>query len=134
MKEELKSHIVNLYMLALSDGDFAQEELEVILKIAEDKGISKAEFQGIIANPTAITFHLPETFMDKIKLLFDFVKVILADNVIEDEEVTTFMRFCQKFEFSEDESKELFEWLIELGKQEISISDLEKEIEKLLNS
>ncbi len=116
MKTKIKSHIVNLYMLALSDGDFASEELEVILKIAEDKGFTKQEFEQIISNPT------------------EFVKVILADNVIEDEEVTSFMRFCRKFEFEEDESKELFDWLIELGKQEISTSDLEKEIEKLLNS
>ncbi len=134
MKQKLKSHIINLYMLALSDGDFASEELEVILKIAEDKGLSKEEFEQIITNPVGIDFHLPDTFMGKIKLLFDFVKVILADNVIEDEEVRSFMRFCQKFEFGEEESQELFDWLIELGKQDISSDDLENEVQKLLNS
>ncbi len=134
MKDNLKSHIVNLYILALSDGDFAKEELDVILKIAEDKGFSKTEFEQIIANPTAVAFHLPETFMDKIKLLFDFVKVILADNVIEEEEVVSFMSFCRKFEFGKEESKELFDWLVELGKQDISTDKLENEVQKLLNS
>ena len=73
--------------MALSDGYFAPEELEVILKIAQDKGISKEEFEEIISHPTGVEFHLPDTFMDKIKLLFDFVKVILADGVIENDEI-----------------------------------------------
>ncbi len=129
----MKSHIVNLYMLALSDGDFSPEELDVILKIAEDKGFSREEFEQLISKSDEIEFHLPDTFMKKIKLLFDFAKVILADNVIADEEKVTFMRFCRKFEFDEDESKELFDWLIELAKQDISTNKLENEIQKLLN-
>ncbi len=134
MKAKIKSHIVNLYMLALSDGNFAQEELDVILKIAQDKGFSKEEFEELISNPSGVEFYLPENFMDRIKLLFDFVKVILADNVIEDDEVTMFMNFCKKFEFGEDESKELFDWLVSLAKQQVSTEELDEEIKKLINS
>ncbi len=134
MKLTMKSHMINLYMLALSDGDFAPEELEVILKIAEDKGFSKAEFEQIILNPIGIDFQSPEKFMDKIKLLFDFVKVILADNIIADDEVKMFMRFCNKFGFGKEESKELFDWLIELEKHNTSAEELEEKINILINS
>ncbi len=134
MKEKLRSHILNLYMMALSDGYFAPEELEVILKIAQDKGISKEEFEEIISHPTGVEFHLPDTFMDKIKLLFDFVKVILADGVIENDEIDMFMRFCKRFQFADDESRELFDWLVQLAKKELSTDLIEEEIQNLLKS
>lgn len=132
MKEDMKSHIVNLYILALSDGDFAPEELEVILKIAEEKGFSEEEFEEIVSNPDKVEFHLPNTFMERIKLLFDFVKVILADGKIEDDEIEMFMRFCQKFEFSEEDSKELFNWLVNLAKKNLPTELLDEEIQKLI--
>ncbi len=134
MNTKLKSHIINLYMLALSDGNFAPEELDVILRIAEEKGFSKQEFEKIISNPINIEFQIPDNFIEKIKLLFDFVKVILADNIIEEEEISMFMSFCKKFGFKENESKELFDWLVKLEKKQIPTDELESEINKLLNS
>ncbi|WP_158838324.1 hypothetical protein [Polaribacter sp. L3A8] len=48
---DLKGHFLNLYMIALSDNNFDEKELETILKIGEEKGISKEEFEKIIINP-----------------------------------------------------------------------------------
>lgn len=139
MSEKMKSHILNLYLLALSDGDFAPEELEAILMIAEEKGFSKEEkgfskedFQKIISNPVGIDFHLPENFMDRIKLLFDFVKVILADGVVKEDEKKMFYKFCEKFEFEEGATVELFDWLVEISKQNLSTDEINSAIEKLI--
>lgn len=132
MSEKMKSHILNLYLLALSDGDFAPEELEAILMIAKEKGFSKEDFQKIISNPVGIDFHLPENFMDRIKLLFDFVKVILADEVVKEDEKKMFYKFCEKFEFEERATVELFDWLVEISKQNISTDEINVAIEKLI--
>lgn len=129
MNQKMKNHVVNLYMIALSDGHFAPEELETILKIGEEKGFTKEDFEKMIAQP-GIEFHIPEEFMEKVKLLYDFVKVILSDEKIEDEEVHSFMRFCKKFGFEEEQSNALFEWLVELAKQDLPTEELEKEIKK----
>lgn len=132
MSEKMKSHILNLYLLALSDGDFAPEELEAILMIAEEKDFSKEDFQKIISNPVGIDFHLPENFMDRIKLLFDFVKVILADGVVKEDEKKMFYKFCEKFEFEEGATVELFDWLVEISKQNLSTDEINSAIEKLI--
>jgi hypothetical protein len=132
--EETRSHIINLYMMALSDGDFAPQEMELILTIAEERGISKEEFEKIISNPLGVKFYVPNSFMDRIKLLYDFVRIIKADDVIEQEEKEMFLKFCNKFKFDEESSNELFDWLVELSDKKMSMEDVENEINKLVNS
>lgn len=132
--EETRSHIINLYMMALSDGEFAPQEMELILTIAEERGISKEEFEKIISNPLGVKFYIPNSFMDRIKLLYDFVRIIKADDVIEQEEKEMFLKFCKKFKFDEESSNELFDWLVELSDKKMSTEDVENEINKLVNS
>lgn len=132
--EETRSHIINLYMMALSDGDFAPQEMELILTIAEERGISKEEFEKIISNPLGVKFYVPNSFMDRIKLLYDFVRIIKSDDVIEQEEKEMFLKFCNKFKFDEESSNELFDWLVELSDKKMSMEDVENEINKLVNS
>ncbi|VDH05173.1 TerB family tellurite resistance protein [Bergeyella zoohelcum] len=134
MNEQVKSHFINLYFLALSDGNFAPEELETILKIAEEKGLSKQEFESIITNPTDIKIGIPEDFLEKIVLLYDFVRVILADNEIEESEKKQFLKFCNQFGFGVEESEELFDWLIGLAKKELSFEQVKQEINLLINN
>ncbi|MGP1500863.1 MAG: hypothetical protein ACTTJM_03650 [Bergeyella cardium] len=131
MDLKLKNHLVNLYFLALSDGNFAPEEMNVILEIANEKGISKEEFESIITNPMMeITF--PENFVEKVKLLYDFVRVVLADGIIEADEKQSFLKFCERFQIEQDAGEELFEWLVELAKQNLPSTKINEEIEKLI--
>lgn len=134
MNENLKGHFLNLYMIALSDNNFDEKELETILKIGEEKGISQDEFEKIIINPTSIDINVPTEFIDKIKLLYDFARVIWADLKIEEDEIKSFMRYCKKFGFDNDESEELFDWLIKFAKKDITTQELEKEIINLSNN
>ena len=108
--------------------------MELILTIAEERGISKEEFEKIISNPLGVKFYVPNSFMDRIKLLYDFVRIIKADDVIEQEEKEMFLKFCKKFKFDEESSNELFDWLVELSDKKMSTEDVENEINKLVNS
>lgn len=130
---KLKGHFLNLYMLALSDNNFDEKELEIILQIGEEKGISQSEFEQIIINPTSVEIQYPTEFIDRIRLLYDFVRVIWADNKVEKDEKDSFLKFCNKFSFDKQESDELFDWLLDLAKQGISIDHLDNEIKNLTN-
>lgn len=130
----VEKHLMNLYFLALSDGNFAPEELEAILEIAEEKGISKEQYNKLIINPPTGAFDVPEEFLDKIFLLYDFVRVILADGVVENNEIETFMKFCERFGFEQEISKELFDWLIELAQKKLDLEQVKQEITNLINS
>lgn len=129
-----KKHLMNLYFLALSDGNFDPRELNTILEIAQEKGISKEEFNQLIINPPAGVFDVPENFLDKIFLLYDFVRVILADEVIEESETTTFFKFCERFGFEQEVSLELFQWLVELGQKNLTIDQVQEEINTLIKN
>lgn len=131
INNELKGHFLNLYMLALSDNNFDEKELETILQIGEEKGISKKAFEEIIINPTSIEIQYPTEFIDKIKLLYDFTRVIWADNKVEEDEKISFLKFCNKFGFEEQESQELFTWLLDLAKNQTPTDQLDNEIKKL---
>lgn len=131
---DLKGHFLNLYMIALSDNNFDEKELETILKIGEEKGISKEEFEKIIINPTSVNIQIPTEFISKINLLYDFARVIWSDGKIEEDEKNSFMKYCEKFGFDIEESKELFEWLIGFAKKNLTVQELEKEIIKISNN
>ena len=133
INNELKSHFLNLYMLALSDNDFDEKELETILQIGEEKGISQKAFEDIIINPTSVNIEYPTEFIEKIKLLYDFTRVIWADKQVDDDEKISFLKFCHKFGFEPQESEELFAWLLDLAKNETPTSELDNEIKKLTN-
>lgn len=130
----VEKHLMNLYFLALSDGNFAPEELEAILEIAEEKGISKEQYNKLIINPPNGAFDVPEEFLDKIFLLYDFARVILADGAVENNEIETFMKFCERFGFEQEISKELFDWLIELAQKKLDLEQVKQEITNLINS
>jgi DnaJ-domain-containing protein 1 len=133
MTENLKGHFLNLYIIALSDNNFDEKELETILKIGEEKGISQDEFEKIILNPTSVNIEVPTDFIDKIRLLYDFARVIWSDGKVEDDEEISFLNYCKKFGFQKEESQELFDWLIGFAKKNITINELEKEIINLSN-
>lgn len=133
INNELKGHFLNLYMLALSDNYFDEKELETILKIGEEKGISKKAFEEIIIHPTSLNIEYPSVFIDQIKLLYDFARLIWADKKVEDDEKVSFLKFCNKFGFDNQESQELFDWLLGLAKKNTPTSQLDKEIKKLTN-
>lgn len=133
MNHELKSHFINLYLIALSDSNFDEKELETIFRIGEEKGISKEEFEKILINPTQVQFEYPSDLLSKIQLLYDFARVIWADHKINPEEEETFLKYGEKLGFNLDETKELFNWLISLAKENIPSSEIENEIQKIAN-
>lgn len=120
-----------MYALALSDYHFDEKELEEILSIGREKGISKERFEEIIINPTAIEISYPVSFLEKVHLLFDFTRVIWADGMVTESERSSFHKFCERFGFGPEESEELFGWLLSLVKSGVNADQLESELMKL---
>ena len=123
-----------MYLIAMSDNEFDEKEMQTILKIGEDKGITKEEFEKIIINPTKIEFKIPDDTIKKIEYLFDFAKIIWADGKVDDNERISLQNFCEKFDFDKETASELTEWLLQIAKNDITHEQLHTEIDKLLNS
>lgn len=123
-----------MYLIAMSDSDFDENEMKTIIEIGINKGVSQVEFENFIINPAKISIKIPEKTTQKIEYLFDFAKIILADGKIDKNELITLNDFCIKFGFDTETSEELTDWLLEIAKNNISHSQLHIEIDKLLNS
>ena len=119
-----------MYTLALSDTAFDERELEKILEIGTEKGISKEDFEAIILNPTSVKMSYPTEFIPKIEFLYDFTRIIWSDEKVEAEEIKQFLKFCDRFGFQEEEGKQLFDWLLELSKRDLPSAQIGAEIEK----
>jgi len=105
LTDELKSHFLNMYLIAMSDSDFDENEMKTIIEIGINKGVSQVEFENFIINPAKISIKIPEKTTQKIEYLFDFAKIILADGKIDKNELITLNDFCIKFGFDTETRK-----------------------------
>jgi len=95
-----RSHIKNLIEVAISDGKLDDRELELINSIAGKFGLSKEETVTIKENHEDIEFIPPSSYDAKVKLMEDLVKVLLVDNVIEENEIKICKELAKKLRLS----------------------------------
>lgn len=114
---ELKSHFLNLFAIALSDTQIDTIELEMHFKMAEERGISKEEIQKIILFPDQVKFSIPTDVITKIEYLYDFARIAWANRQIDEYEVFVLKKFCIKFGFDPANVPQITEFLIEEAKK-----------------
>lgn len=133
MTENLQSHFLNLYSMALADTQIDTSELEALYKIGQEKGIEKSEIDYIILNPDKVKFSFPDTLEEKIIYLYDFAQIILADGVVDKNEIKTLELFCGRFGFEEANVPSITEFLINSAKENKSTEELLQIINENLN-
>ncbi|GGG05660.1 MULTISPECIES: hypothetical protein [Pontibacter] len=113
LDHELKTHFLNLYFLALSDTQIDTQELEMLFKLGQERGIQKEEIEQIILQPDSTKFTIPQDTVTKIEYLYDYVTMILADGKVDEHEHLTLKKFCLKFGFDERNVPAIMQFLIE---------------------
>lgn len=116
ISEEIKSHFLRLYQIALIDDDFSPLEMKLLYHFAEERNISKEQLDEIlIANPGIVT--IPESIEKKIEYLYDFALMIWADEEVTEDEYSALKKYCKKFEFLEENIVPLADYLIASAKE-----------------
>ena len=92
-EEQNESHLKNLILMARSDNDIDKSEVEVIFKIGLDRGIGEARVKELLVSKDRIELVVPELDSERFEQLYDLTMVMLADGIIEDDE----MEFCTDF-------------------------------------
>ena len=124
---ELQAQFLRLYQMAMTDGDFSPLEWKMLYEFAEERNISKEELDKILLFTTG-NLQVPESIEQKLEYLFDFARMIWADQFVSDDERVTLKKFCRKFGFLEENIEELSEYLIESVKEGKSKFDIIKEL------
>lgn len=92
-KKENISQLVSLIALAKLDGQFDQNEFDLIVAIAAKKGISPKDFTNAIHNVPDVKFKFPKDEKTKFIFMSELILIMLADGKIDVKELF----FCQKF-------------------------------------
>ncbi len=126
LTNELKSHFLNLYHLALSDSEIDVLELKMLYQIGEERGIALAQIQDVVLRPDTVRFSFPETVIEKIECLYDFARIAWADGKIDSNEQRVLQMFCSKFDFEEDNIPTLSQFLLDEAEKGTSTEQLLK--------
>ena len=113
---ELKSHLLRLYQMAITDDNFDPLELQMLYKFAEERGLTKDQLNQIISNPPEMA-EIPKSIEKRIEYLYDLAVMIWADEKITEDEEITLRKYCKKFEFLEENISALSQYLLQSAKE-----------------
>ncbi|WP_245224820.1 hypothetical protein [Pseudozobellia sp. WGM2] len=116
ISEEIKSHFLRLYQIALTDDDFSPLELRLLYQFASERNISREQLDEILTSHSGV-ITIPETLEKRIEYLYDFALMIWADEKVTDDEYNALKKYCRKFEFLEEKIVPLTNYLIESAKE-----------------
>ena len=112
-RNKINSHFLNLFSLAISDNDVSAKELELLYIIGIENGVSKDEVDFLIDNPHKVKFIKPTTIDDTIEQLFDFSRMILADQKIDVREIVFFKSLTSHLDITEGGSEDILDILLD---------------------
>lgn len=90
--KKLRNHLLNLSALAKVDGHLDATELNYIIAIGQKNGFKAEEVKSLIANSSSSSFHFPENDSERFDQIYDLVEMMLADGIVDDNE----MEFCME--------------------------------------
>jgi hypothetical protein len=119
ISNELKSHFLRLYQMAITDDNFSPLELKMLYRFAKERDIPSNELDKILLTASE-EFAIPETLEKRIEYLYDFALMIWADKKVTNDEVITLMKYCKKFEFLDENIEDLAKYLIDCAQKDLS--------------
>jgi uncharacterized membrane protein YebE (DUF533 family) len=97
--KKLKNHLLNLGALAKVDGHLDSSEMNYIIAIGQKNGFKPEEVKSLMANSSASHFHLPENDSERFDQIYDLVEMMLADGIVDDDEMEFCMEMATKLGF-----------------------------------
>ncbi len=107
-----KMHLQNLVNLAEADGLLHVDEIELLNKIGKHYGLKKNQILEIFRDQKNTVQKIPVNFDQKINQLFEMVKLMMVDNVVDKEEMDIAEEMAENLRFE----KGIINSLIEFNK------------------
>jgi hypothetical protein len=94
-----KSHLKNLYQIAMADGNLDNREFDFLLNVANKLYLNPSVVQNVIQFPEDIFFYIPLNNNEKIDQIYDCVMMALVDGNLNENEIATCKLISVKFGF-----------------------------------
>ena len=98
-----KQHLKNLVAIAYADGKLHPSERSLLYTVGEKYGLKGWQIVKIIENQAPLEVKVPEDPNHRLDQIYDLVKMMLADDIIEKSE----MRLCEHVTVNYGFKKEL---------------------------
>jgi len=117
ISEKIKAHFLRLYQMAICDDDFSTQELKMLYKSAEERGVSPKYLDEILLNPINSKSLIPETLEEKVESLYDLTTMVWMDGIVTENEYAMLEKYVAMFGFVEENIKDIVDYFIESVKQ-----------------
>lgn len=117
MKKQAREYFVHLVNIALADDVITDNEMDLLHRLGKKLGITIPEMNNIIQKTAKSDFIAPYELSKRFEQVYDIVKMILADEVIDENEMRLATNFALKSDFKESEIPALLDMLINGIKQ-----------------
>jgi len=131
---KVKSHIQNLAALAKSDGHLDEREMKFIVAVGKKNGIRSAEIESLVANSTTGGLVVPDNDSERFDQLFDMVDMMLADGIVDDNEMDFCTIMAEKLGFRKDVVNLLIKQISQGVKDGMDREAIKSETQTLLTS
>ncbi|MFZ6012542.1 MAG: TerB family tellurite resistance protein [Bacteroidota bacterium] len=102
-----KSYFRNLILLASADGHLDETEKETLLVIGKKRGLKEWQIEELFNDHTPFEIFIPESFNNRMNLLYDLMQVIYADGKVDESEISFVENTLASFHLSKDIAIEL---------------------------
>lgn len=103
-----KNYLRNLIQLAAADGHLDEAEKQVLNEIGTHRKLKIWQINELLNDSTPFEVFIPESFLNRMNLLFDLMRLIYADGVVDDKEVAYIRHILSAFNIPPNVIAELF--------------------------
>ncbi|KUG08631.1 TerB family tellurite resistance protein [Solirubrum puertoriconensis] len=97
--KKARSHIHNLASLARVDGHIDEREMNFLVSVGKKNGLSASDVRNVVAQAQQHTLALPDNDSERFDQIFDLVDMMLADGVVDDNEMDFCIDMAEKLGF-----------------------------------
>ncbi|MCB0481206.1 MAG: TerB family tellurite resistance protein [Flavobacteriales bacterium] len=133
-REKAKSHIRNLVRIAGADGVIDDAERKLLLRIARRYELSEEDVDDIIVNIDKMHFTPPATKQERYTQLYNLGRMVMADGVQNEAEVTKISAFAVGLGFPTALVPKLVEEVIALVVEKLYEDDAVERIDAFMKA
>ena len=124
--------LLKLYLIAISDGDFAEPERNLLFTKGASFGLSENEINELINNPQLVFEKFPEEIDQKLNYIHSLCEMIWVDKHIDVRETTNFYSISRSMGFEGEKSHKMLNHFIDGFKSGKQKEELIADCHKLL--
>ncbi|HKJ06288.1 MAG TPA: hypothetical protein VJ970_02355 [Flavobacteriaceae bacterium] len=122
------NHFASIVKLAMADGNITSKEKEFLKKTAKHLHIVEEKATSILENYKDFPFVTPHGYDDRIELLYDYTKMIYADDNVDKKEASVLCKICIGLGFPTDNAEKVADEAIHLVMNNNNLDEFTKAI------